>query len=67
MIENPTYQSPYYGLDKKGNYRTWPSFAGPEPEEQIPGWAEPVTAEPLPVLVEPGVRHDPMEAGEPGE
>lgn len=57
MIENPTYVSPLYGIDDKGRYRTWPAFAGPEPED-LPGWAEPVTDEPLPLLVQPGPLHD---------
>lgn len=60
MIESGTFTSPRYGRDEQGRYRSWPLFAGPEPEDLIPGWAEPV-ADSLPVLVEPGVLHDPME------
>ena len=63
-IEPRTYASPYYGRDKRGNYRTWPAFAGPAPEELLPGWAHPVDDEPLPHLVEPPPVHDPMETGE---
>jgi len=66
IIENPTYKGPFIEVDKQGGCRTWPSFAGPEPEELLPGWAHYVDDGPLPVLVEPGVLHDPMEVGSDG-
>ena len=64
MIEHPTYASPLYGVDNQGRYRTWPTFAGPEPEDIEP-WQQPVSDVALPLLVEPGPLHE--EAGESGD
>lgn len=66
MIENPTYTSPRYGRDNQGRYRSWPLPFGPvDPEDlELAGWARLPADEPLPVLVQPGVLHDPMEGGE---
>ena len=58
MIENPTYVSPLYGIDDKGRYRTWPAFAGPEPEDLVEPWEQPVPDGPLPLLVLPGPLHE---------
>ncbi len=52
------FLSPVYGMDGQGRVRTWPLFAGPVEPEDLPGWAEPVTNEPLPLLVLPGPLYD---------
>jgi hypothetical protein len=52
--------SPLYGRDSNGSIRTWPLFAGPEPEDLIEPWQQPVLW-PLPRLVEPGPLRDEME------
>lgn len=58
-VENSEYTGHYLGVDAKGRYRTWPAFAGPEPEDILPGWALPIPDE-LPRLVEPAPLQDPM-------
>jgi hypothetical protein len=64
VIENPAMVSPLYGVDKKGRYRTWPTFAGVDPDDLIDApWEQPVTDAPLPVLVLPGPLHEPTQAG----
>lgn len=68
-VENPSYTSPVYGRDENGRYRSWPLPFGPTaPEDyELAGWARLPDDEPLPLLVLPGVLHDPMEAGESGD
>jgi hypothetical protein len=61
VIENRNFESPIYGRDKDGNLRTWPLFAGPVAPEDLGPWACDVPDYSLPVLVQPGVLHDPME------
>lgn len=62
MIEPDAYVSPIYGRDANGSIRTWPLFAGPIEPEDLPGWAQPVAAESLPLLVLPGPLHEEEEA-----
>ena len=65
MIENRSYTSPVFTSDEQGRIRTWPMFAEPAGRDDInPDWPHDVPTEPLPVLVQPGVLHDPM-VGEP--
>jgi hypothetical protein len=60
VIENRDYIGPYVGVDRRKGVRTWPSLGGPEPEDILPGWALPISDEPLPRLVEPGPLVDPV-------
>jgi hypothetical protein len=61
MIENRSYTSPVFTADTQGRIRTWPMFAERvEPDDVNPDWPHDVPTEPLPMLVQPGVRHDPM-------
>lgn len=62
MIERLTFTGPRYGRDNEGRFRSWPLAHGPAPEDlDLAGWERLPADEPLPVLVQPGVLHDPME------
>lgn len=59
-IENSTYTGPYIEIDRERRVRTWPTFAGPEPETLLPDWAQEVPKGPPPWLVHPGPLVDPL-------
>lgn len=66
-IENDTYTSPVFTCDEKGRVRIWPTFAEPIEDDLHPAdWPHDVPPEPMPVLVQPGVLHDPMAGGSHG-
>lgn len=66
MIENRSYTSKFFTADKQGGVRFWPPFTVPDDSGyRNPDWPHDVPTEPLPLLVQPGVRRDPMRGEQP--